>query len=298
MGLVAILRGDSGADDVVPPSGFSARLVVFAAGAMAFLGVFALALSLAAGRLADRWGQELAQSATVRIAASAPDARAAQTETVLRILETTAGVAFARPLSMEEQEALLTPWLGPGLDLDRLPVPQLIEVIVEDEGFDAIGLRLRLEAEVPTAVYDDHGSWRVPLQRAADRLSLLSIICVTLLGLSTAVMVTLAANAALAANAQVIQVLRLVGATDAFIAGAFVRRYTLRALAGAAGGAVLGALAVLIVPPAGEAGSGLLTSLRFQGAEWMLPLLVPVFAAVVAFGATQWSAKRALKELS
>ena len=298
LALRTLLRGDSGSDYVVPPSGFSARLVAFTAGAMAFLAVFALALSLASGQLAKRWGQELAQSATIRIVASAPEERATQTETALRILETTAGVSFARALSAEEQEALLTPWLGAGLDLAHLPVPQLIEVISEDDGFDAVGLRLRLEAEVPNAVYDDHGSWRAPLQQAASRLNLLGIVCMTLLGMSTAAMVTLAASAALAANAQVIQVLRLVGATDAFITGAFVRRFTLRALAGAAGGTVLGILAVLFVPPVGEIGNGLLTGLRFQGGQWLLPLLVPLFAAAVAFGATRWSAKRVLKELS
>ena len=51
-----------------------------------------------------------------------------------------------------------------------------------------------------------------------------------------AAMITLAANAALATNAQVIRVLRLIGARDTYIARAFVRRFTLRALSGAAVG--------------------------------------------------------------
>jgi len=54
---------------VVPPTGITARLTAFAAAAMAFLTVFALALSLATGRLADRWGSALAQSSTIRISA-------------------------------------------------------------------------------------------------------------------------------------------------------------------------------------------------------------------------------------
>ena len=40
---------------------------------MAFLAVFALALSLATARLADRWGDALARSSTLRI--SAPEGR-------------------------------------------------------------------------------------------------------------------------------------------------------------------------------------------------------------------------------
>ena len=53
LGLVlGALRADQQADRVVPPSGFTAQLTSFTAGAMAFLAVFALALSLASGRLA------------------------------------------------------------------------------------------------------------------------------------------------------------------------------------------------------------------------------------------------------
>ena len=128
---------------VVPPSGFTARLTVLTAAAMAFLAVFALALSLAAGRLADRWGDELARSATLRIVAPL-DQRQAQTDAALRILETTKGVASARALTDADQQALLEPWFGPDLALDSLPVPRLIEVIEDDQGMDAAGLRQRL----------------------------------------------------------------------------------------------------------------------------------------------------------
>ncbi len=126
--FTAFLTGDVQADRVVPPTGFTAQLTLFAAGAMAFLAVFALALSLAAGRLAERWGDELARSATLRITAP-QDQMVTQTEAALRVLETTKGVASARALSQEEQQALLAPWFGPDVPLETLPVPQLIEVI-------------------------------------------------------------------------------------------------------------------------------------------------------------------------
>ena len=59
------------ADRVVPPSGYTATLTLLTAGAMAFLAVFALALSLSTGHLADRWTGALARTATVRISAPA-----------------------------------------------------------------------------------------------------------------------------------------------------------------------------------------------------------------------------------
>ena len=290
-----MLAGDSQADRVVPPTGFTASLTLFAAGAIAFLAVFALALSLATGRLADRWGDELARSSTIRI--SAPEGQlAAQTQAALKVLETTTGVASARALTSEEQGALLEPWFGPDLPVDALPIPQLIEVIEEADGFDAQGLRLRLVAEVPGAVLDDHTRWRDPLVSAATRLRMLGWISLLLIGATTAAMITLAANAALAANAQVIGVLRLVGAQDGYIVRAFVRRFTLRALVGASVGMGLGCLAILLLPSAQDE-AGFLTGLGFRGWHWAWPLAVPPLAAGVAYWATQAAARKTLRDL-
>jgi cell division transport system permease protein len=293
--IVALVSRDTQADRVVPRSGQSARLTVATSAAMAFLAVFAMALSMAAGRLADRWSDALAQSSTIRI--SAPTAELdAQTWAVLTVLEQTPGVDSARALTEEEQQALLSPWFGPDLPLDDLPIPRLIEVIETPAGYDADGLRQRLAAEAPGAVLDDHDRWRRPLADAAGRLRLLGGLALVLILGATAAMVTLAAQAALAANEQVIRVLRLVGARDSYIARAFVRRFTLRALTGAAAGTLAGILAVLILPSARET-AAILTGLGFSGTGWLWPLLIPVLAAATAFFATRFAAFRTLRGL-
>jgi len=292
----SVLVGDPRADRMVPKTGFTVQLTVFSAAAMAFLAVFALALSLATERLADRWSAELARTSTLRI--SAPqDQIAAQTEAALRVLQTTPGVGSARALSDDEQIALLEPWFGPDLPVASLPIPRLIEIVEAGDGFDATGLRARLQAEVPGAVLDDHTRWRAPLVAAADRLRSLGYISLALIGGATAAMITLAAQAALSANAQVIRVMRLVGATDAFIAGAFVRRFTLRAFAGAAFGAVAGAAGIFFLPEADVAG-GFLTGLGFEGLHWLWPLAIPPLAGFVAYVATRAAAFRRLREQS
>lgn len=294
--MLEMILGDAQSDRVVPPTGFTATLTWFSSAAMAFLAVFALALSLAAGRLADRWGSELALTSTIRISAPAGQL-AEQTEAVLNILNTTRGVASARAMTDAEQEALLEPWFGPGVPVDTLPIPRLIDVVEMREGFDAAGLRLRLSAEAPGAVLDDHTRWRRPLVAAADRLRGLGVISMLLIGAATAAMITLAANAALAANAQVIGVLRLVGARDAYIARAFERRFTIRAIFGAALGSGLGMVAILFLPAAQPAG-GFLTGLGFRGWHWALPFMVPLIAGVVAFLATRLAARRTLKDMA
>lgn len=293
--LFAALTGDARADRVVPPTGFTASLTLFTSGVMAFLAVFALALSLASGRLADRWSASLAQSATIRI--SAPDDQAAlQVKTVLSVLGTTPGVASSRLIPPDDIAKLLTPWIGPDLPVASLPLPQLIEIKEDSTGFDAEALRLRLAGEAPGAVLDDHTRWRKPLVAAADRLRSLGLVSLALIAAATAAMITLAAQSALAANGQVIRVLRLIGARDVYIARAFVRRFTLRALFGAAAGAALGVAAVALLPGASDEG-GFLTGLGFQGVGWLWPLAIPPLAAIVAFWATRAAALRTLRRV-
>lgn len=296
MNPLFLIKPDRQADRVVPPSGHTAWLTSFTAGAMAFLAVFALALSLAAGRLADRWSDALERTATVRL--SAPEDQIdLQTKAVLAILSTTPGIATARAMTDDEQRALLEPWFGPDLPVDALPLPRLIELTESGSGYDGEGLRQRLAAEAPGAVLDDHTRWRRPLAVAAARLRLLGLLSIVLIGTATAAMITLAANSALAANAQVVKVLRLVGARDSYIARAFVRRFTLRALSGAAIGTAAGMIGVALLPSTDSAG-GFLTGLGFQGISWLYPLILPPLAAVVAFAATRASAFRKLRELT
>lgn len=290
-----IVRSDRRADRVVPPTGHTARLTVFVSAGMAFLAVFALALAVSAAKLADRWEAELAGTGTVRISAP-PGQIEAQAAAALRVLGQTPGVSDAHVLSDAEQAALLAPWFGPDFPVDALPIPRLVEFREVPPGYDATGLRLRLAAEAPGAVLDDHSRWRRPLVEAAGRLRTLGYVSVGLIGLVVAALITLAAGSALAANGQVIRVLRLVGARDTYIARAFVRRFTLRALVGAAAGTAVGMAAVALLP-AGQDAGGLLTGLGFAGVEWLIPLVLPVLAALVAFVATRAAALRALKEL-
>jgi len=283
-------------NDIVPPSGFTARLTLFTAGAMAFLAVFAIALSLASTQLANRWSEAMARTATVRL--SAPEAQVeAQTRAVLDVLTSTPGVASARVLSAQEQQDLLAPWFGTALPVQALPIPKLIEVIETPAGFDPANLRLRLSAEAPGAVLDDHTRWRRPFIAAAEHLRRIGLMSLVLIGGALAAMITLAANSALAANTQVIRVLRLVGARDIVIARAFVRRFALRALVGALVGALLGVIALLLLPR-GNGAETLFVNLGFSGRSWFLLPLIPAVSALVAYLATRFAALRILRRLS
>ena len=123
-----------------------------------------------------------------------------------------------------------------------------------------------------------------------------ALISLALIGLVTGVTIALAAAAALAANAKIVDVLRLVGAQDRWIGKAFVVRFTLRTVMGAFAGAILGTIFVALIPGGSEA--GVLGGLGFNGFEWLWPLVVPVAAGGIALVATLLAARRQLRRVT
>ncbi|MXQ09341.1 cell division protein FtsX [Alphaproteobacteria bacterium GH1-50] len=287
--------GDQSVERIVPRSGFTMTLTLAAAAAMAFLAVFVAAVAGGADRLADAWEDSLTGTATVRAPVALGDGDALA-QALGQVLDQTPGIETRRRIGTDEQAALLSPWFGDEIPLDLLNLPVLIEVTLTDEGPDAEELTDRLRAVSPEAVYDDHGQWQAPVQAAASRLRLLALTSLLVIGLITAAVLALAANASLAANGRIIDVLRLVGASDRFITRLFVRRFAVRAAAGAAIGSLIGLLAVLAVP-APDAATGA-PGVGFSGAGWSWPFIVPVLAAIIAYGATRAAAARRLRDIS
>ncbi|MEO0991235.1 MAG: FtsX-like permease family protein [Pseudomonadota bacterium] len=291
MAAFELLLGDPHADRVVPRTGTTAWLTIFVSAVMGLLAAFALALALATKRVAENWSDRLGQSVTLRIPA-AEGQRSEQVARALTVLETTPGVADVRVLSDAEQAALLAPWLGVDLPLGSLPMPQLVEVVPELPTFDAGALQLRLDGEEPGAVIDDHAAWRAPVVAAATRVRVVGWGALVLIGMATAALVVLSATATLAANAQVIEVLRLLGARDTYIARAFVRRLTFRTALGATVGVAV-ACFILLSFPGDQA--AFLTGIRLQGGEWLIILGIPFAAAFVAFWSTRTAALARLR---
>lgn len=291
-GLRAWLADADGADRVVPRGLHAGLSIGFLSGVMAFLAVLALALALAAGRLAHTWENEIADTATLQILAG-DDGIEEQARAALNVLRTTPGIRSVRMVELAEQEKLLEPWLGPDVPVESLPLPLLIEVQTDRDVLNLPSLRLRLAAEAPGAVYDDHAAWRQPLVVTAERLRIFALICLGLMALALAVVLGLAATAATAANGNAIQTLRLIGARDDFIVRAFTRRFTLGAAAGALAGTAVGVGLLAFLPQASEQGF-FLVGIGLKGWGWAAPVLVPLAAALVAWAATRRATRASL----
>jgi cell division transport system permease protein len=279
---------------VAPAAVRPMRTAGMLAAILAFFAVMAIALGLAAGRLVATWDAGLAGSATLQVIGEEPEVEA-QARAALDVLRTTAGVRSVRMVEVDEQRGLLEPWIGAGVALDGLPLPLLIAIETDNAALDRADLAARLAAAAPGAVFDDHAAWLAPLAAGAERLRAFAWASLGLLALAWLAGAGLAARASVAASARDIGILRQVGARDRFIAGAFTRRFALRALVGAAVGtaAATGLLAQL--PTASEPGFFLI-GIGLAGWELALPLAVPPAALATAWLATARAVRRELRQ--
>jgi cell division transport system permease protein len=288
--------GNGEGPEIVPISGWSAPLTTLIAAAMGFLAVLTLAAGMAANRLAAEWRSDLAGVATVRIT-GAPDEMEQKVKTVLDVLRTTPGIAEVRVLGPDDQAELLRPWLGSDINVGDLPLPQLIDVALDGAGPNAKALQDRLALTLDGVIYDDHAAWRAPLAATAGSLERLAFGASILVLLAAGAMVALAARTTMAANRQVIETVRLIGAEDRFIANAFVRRLVSRAATGAFLGAVLASAALWFLP-AIEADSGLGVTLSPDRMGWVLLIFgVPAISGFIAWISARMTARAELNRL-
>ena len=279
---------------VVPNTGFTKWLTTFTAGAMSFLAVVGLAFSLICSDLSNEWGQSLKNS-SLRLSAPT-DLLEKQTNMALAILEQTSGVESARLVGIGAKKKLLEPWLGVDFPLDSIAMPALIEIRETEAGVDYEGLRLRLSAELPSAILDNHSEWRRPIEVVSKLVSQLGMFTVILIILSSTSMVTMASNAALSANVKVLRVLRLVGAFDTFIVTAFVRIFTLRVFLGSLTGTICAGLVLFLIPTFSE-NLGTLDVVNLEIKDTIYIACVPFLFAIISIFVTRNAVKSSLKRL-
>jgi cell division transport system permease protein len=277
--------------------------------AMSFLAALALAGSVGAAALAQRWQDGAASVLTVQVprptvpAGDQPGQN--RVDRVLAILRGAPGIATARPLAEAELAELLRPWLGAGAGRLALPLPAVIEVHLAGAGPDMAALGQRLDAAAPGTTPESHGVWVRRLSALARSLEACAWVALALVAAIAAAMIAIATRSGLAVRRDAIEIVHGLGATDGTIAGRFAARATRMTAAGAALGAlvalpVLLILADLAAPFATAGAQPAATALwvaALPPALWIALAALPVVAALIGWGTTQMTVRRWLRQL-
>jgi cell division transport system permease protein len=250
---------------------------------------------VAADRAARGWSAQLSGEATIVVrprGGESPDAAAARAAETLAGVQ---GVVEARALEPEEAYDLVRPWLGGIENLEDLPVPRLVAVVLDDRATpSAAALNRALQAQGLDATVDDHSVWIDDIQRSAGVVRAMGAAVFLLIAGAAASVIAYATRAGLAARRDVVEVLHLTGAEDRFIARLFQARFArvaaLGGVAGAAAAALVGGILRLI-----GGGRGITPALPVAWVDLLVVLPCPLLAAGVAAVAARFTAGRLIR---
>lgn len=219
-------------------------------GIMAFLAALALGASLLAERASLGWRAGLSDRLTVQILVpargDAANAIARETAAALAVLRAAPGIAHAAPLTEDEMQRLVEPWLGKGSLVAELPLPKLIDVeVTPGARVDLVELATQLKTAAPDSQLDDHSRWLSRLKGLADTITWTAYGILVLIAVATAASVMFATRAGLAAHHEMVSLLHQMGARGGFIARGFEQHFALTTFAASALGATLAALLFL-----------------------------------------------------
>jgi len=259
----------------------SGRFLPWIIGCMVYLAALALAATMAADRLAQRWHNELSGTFSIQIPAGG---RAGVVDNVVDLLMNTSGVASARVVDDAEKARLLEPWLGPGGLPEGVQLPDLIVVqLAAGAPLGAKDLRTRIAQITPDATIEDHAEWQGDMLAFAHSIKLLAGIIIGLITAAAVTTVIFVTRTGLAIHRRVIEIVHLVGARDSYIAKQFLMHALRLGLLGGAGGVVLAGLTLTGLDRLlSQAQTSLLPSLSLDVQQWLALAVIPVAVSAVA----------------
>lgn len=297
----------TGFDELGLRRALSDRVLPFLVAAMALLAALALAGWDGAAALARHWQQGAGAALTVQVPQPADPAASGdgtRLNRVLALLRGSPGVDSARPLTAQELDTLLRPWLGTAAGHAAIPLPAVIAVRLTQSDLNVAPLAARLDAAAPGTLTEGHDVWIRRLTRLTRSLQACAGMALLLVGAIAVAVIAVATRAGLAARREAIEIVHGLGATDSYIAARFAGRATLLAATGGAAGAlvalpVLLALAIMAAPFAGVAAppnnpGDLLAALPL--ALWLALPGLPAAAATIGYltaqGTVRWWLRR------
>ncbi|MEM6413786.1 MAG: hypothetical protein AAF720_03935 [Pseudomonadota bacterium] len=240
---------------ILPKTGAGGAPLVAVIAVISALAALSLVGFVTISSAARSWTTDLSTSMTVQVKGPNTEQIEERSLAAKSILEMTPGIENVVVQSPEEAASLLEPWLGKGAD-GYLNIPALIEITVDAKSPPDIDkLKKELASAADGLSLDDHRTWNAALAATAGAGQALAFgIFLVVTGAACAIAV-FAARAGLEANADIVTLLHLIGATDEFIATEVQKRFLLLGLVGSLIGVVIAALSAFL---AGSlAGSGM-----------------------------------------
>lgn len=240
---------------IIPANLGALRSLTVAMTVMCYLACLAIGALVLINRAVSSWTDSLSREITVQVrlvSGADLEQELAKAEDLLRAFP---GIVSVTVLDRDAGAALLEPWLGTR-NLEDLPIPRLIKVLVDAKSPpDISALRKALE-DIKGANLDTHRRWQAELTRMARALSVLSMTVLLLICISAVAIVVFGTRAVLQAHRPIVDLLHLVGAKDGYIARQIDGRFLKSGLQAGLCGVLLGMLTFFLLSLTGPEGGG------------------------------------------
>ncbi|MBE6451979.1 MAG: FtsX-like permease family protein [Alphaproteobacteria bacterium] len=270
--------------------------------------IFAITLSgvLAINSILDNWNQSILGSLTVQIMPVNdvnPEKAAAETlayqDKAIEFLQSVDGVIKVSALKDEQLKSLIQPWLGDGINIGKLPLPRIIDVKIDrDADIDFSKLAQDLAEASPQASLDNHKLWLSKLIAFADGLKMIATTVLLLVVGISAGAIFYTTQMSLGLHKNIIEILHVMGAKDAYVAQQYARRMAFLGLSGGAWGILfaipmiffIGSLAIQIE-------GGIISDANLSILDWIVIMLLPACAMGISMWTAYYTVKRTLQKM-
>jgi cell division transport system permease protein len=266
---------------------------------MVALGIVVLAGAAAIRHVDLDWRHALVDRWTVELPTIDPAHPPSQAEIdqAIATLRAVPGIAEVNPIGPDEIRTLLQPWLRDPALTAELPLPVLIDIRLDPQSPpQPAALARELSAKLPNAKLDDHGGWTRDLLRIAETGEVLGLFFFAAVALSMIVTIAATARARLAVNAEEIDLLHTIGATDGYIVRQFQAGALRAAVVGAFSGLIAAGAVLIAFFQNGAAVAPFAAQLRLDRFDLAILACVPagaiLLATLVAGSAARSSVRR------
>jgi cell division transport system permease protein len=279
---MALLRSD------LPLGGDgSARFLPWIIGCMVYLAALALAATMGADRLADRWRSDLSGTFSIQIPPNASTTASERERLLSDIVDGVTRmpeVARVHVVDDAEKQKLLEPWLGPGGLPEEVRLPDLVVVQLRQDTASGIeAVKAQVAGLTPDASFEDHARWQGDMLAFTHSIELLASIIIGLIAAAAVTTVIFVTKTGLSIHRRVIEIVHLVGAYDSYIAKQFLLHAMRLGLIGGIGGTALAGLTLTGLDHLlGNTQTSLLPALSLDLHQWLALAVVPVAVSIVA----------------
>lgn len=227
-------------DDIPVGQDVGSRYVCWIVGLMVFLLSLVFVGGISLSSSLGQWNLGGAGRLTIELPLHGVENPESMIDNILSALQKAPEVARVKLVDNQEVLKLLQPWVGQVDLLQDLTLPALIDVDMKPDAAvnvrEITGILHRFSTGIRV---EEHSQWQHMLEKLRLSLEVMAYLFISLIVATVMITITLITRSSLATHANIIDVLRLVGANNGYIAHKFQRRAFWLALKGGLWGVIV-----------------------------------------------------------